>query len=386
MIQANDYRGREQTYVKHVFLNHYLERVAWVTLANNRGWQEFVYIDGFAGPWRVSSEDSRDTSVSIALRKLTEVKRGLSASGRTVRMRAIFVEQRPSAFKRLSELLDDFPEGEAVALEGDFHKLSSECARRVGAAFSLVLIDPTTFALDIAALKPVMTLRGEVIINFMYSFLLRNINVLDSQDHLSKTFATDDWRAEIEAAEKRLGSREEGILATFCSAVQRVSGKRFVTSTRVKAPLADRTHFHLVYGTDHWRGLEEFRNVEAKTIPEQEHVRSGAKATARQARTGAADMFPETFADAPLAELEGRREEMRLRAEAALFNLFRTKEAVHGGDILGALLQLPLITKKDVNRVLTINQERGKIVIHLAPGERVIKGTTVVSRCLDAER
>jgi three-Cys-motif partner protein len=92
MIQANDYRGREQTYVKHVFLNHYLERVAWVTLANNRGWQEFVYIDGFAGPWRVSSEDSRDTSVSIALRKLTEVKRGLSASGRTVRMRAIFVE------------------------------------------------------------------------------------------------------------------------------------------------------------------------------------------------------------------------------------------------------------------------------------------------------
>src|SRR5215204_781379 len=69
MIQANDYRGREQTYVKHVFLNHYLERVAWVTLANNRGWQEFVYIDGFAGPWRVSSEDSRDTSVSIALRK-----------------------------------------------------------------------------------------------------------------------------------------------------------------------------------------------------------------------------------------------------------------------------------------------------------------------------
>ena len=96
-----------------------------------------------------------------------------------MRMRAIFVEQRPSAFKRLSELLDDFPEVEAVALEGDFHKLSSECARRVGAGFSLALIDPTTFALDIAALKPVMRLRGEVIINFMYSFLLRNINVLD---------------------------------------------------------------------------------------------------------------------------------------------------------------------------------------------------------------
>ncbi len=46
------YEGREQTFVKHLFLERYLEQVAFHVL-----WfrDDFVYVDGFSGPWR--SED-----------------------------------------------------------------------------------------------------------------------------------------------------------------------------------------------------------------------------------------------------------------------------------------------------------------------------------------
>lgn len=39
-----------------------------------------------------------------------------------------------------------------------------------------------------------------------------------------------------------------------------------MTSTRILMPAADRTYFHLVYGTRHVKGLVEFRKVEEKVV------------------------------------------------------------------------------------------------------------------------
>ena len=47
------YEGREQTYLKHFFLEKYLERVAYVI---GFSYPEFVYVDGFSGPWRAEHE------------------------------------------------------------------------------------------------------------------------------------------------------------------------------------------------------------------------------------------------------------------------------------------------------------------------------------------
>jgi len=43
-------------------------------------------------------------------------------------------------------------------------------------------------------------------------------------------------------------------------------GFTHVTSTRILMPAADRTYFHLVYGTRHVKGLVEFRKVEEKVV------------------------------------------------------------------------------------------------------------------------
>ena len=74
------YAGREQTYLKHFFLERYLERVAY-----NIGSfaAEFVYVDGFSGPWRSEDQTFEDTSFMIAVATLRRVREGLKKIGRT---------------------------------------------------------------------------------------------------------------------------------------------------------------------------------------------------------------------------------------------------------------------------------------------------------------
>src|SRR5882724_9600342 len=45
MVAVEDYLGREQSYVKHVFLERYLERLAHKTAST---YPHVVYVDGFA--------------------------------------------------------------------------------------------------------------------------------------------------------------------------------------------------------------------------------------------------------------------------------------------------------------------------------------------------
>lgn len=68
------YRGREQTYLKHFFLEKYLERVAYNIGSSTSA---FVYVDGFSGPWQSGDETLEDTSFMIAIRKLRDVRAGL---------------------------------------------------------------------------------------------------------------------------------------------------------------------------------------------------------------------------------------------------------------------------------------------------------------------
>src|SRR5665213_2246368 len=67
MVALSDYAGREQSYVKHVFLERYLERLAHKIASSH---PHIVYVDGFAGPWQSANEKFEDTSFGIALSAL----------------------------------------------------------------------------------------------------------------------------------------------------------------------------------------------------------------------------------------------------------------------------------------------------------------------------
>lgn len=103
MKPAEYYKGKEQTYLKHYFLERYLETVAFHI---GYTYQEFVYVDCFSGPWQAADEELADTSIRIALDKLNYVRGGLAEQGKDANIRAVFVEKDPSAFRTLQAALD----------------------------------------------------------------------------------------------------------------------------------------------------------------------------------------------------------------------------------------------------------------------------------------
>ena len=190
------YRGKEQTYLKHFFVERYLEAVAFHI---GYSYLAFVYVDCFSGPWRSADEDLADTSIRIALEKLNYVREGLTTKGRTASIRAVFVEKDPTAFRALKAALEQHKRAiVTAALPGAFENNVPAILQHVGERFAFFFIDPkgwAGFAMD--NIRPILQHHpGEVMVNFMYDFINRFINYPDhaNEESLDKFFGTADWR------------------------------------------------------------------------------------------------------------------------------------------------------------------------------------------------
>ena len=107
MPALEDYEGREQSYIKHVLLERNIEALIFKTAST---YDNFVYVDGFAGPWQSTNETFDDTSFGIALNALQRAKdTWKQKTGRDVKMTAILVEKDAKAFAKLKTLEANYP-------------------------------------------------------------------------------------------------------------------------------------------------------------------------------------------------------------------------------------------------------------------------------------
>jgi three-Cys-motif partner protein len=107
MVALSDYAGREQSYVKHLFLERYLERLVHKTASV---YPHIIFVDGFAGPWQGANEKFEDTSFGIALNALRRAKASWKERGRNVRMSAFLVERDADAHKKLAQVPPKYPD------------------------------------------------------------------------------------------------------------------------------------------------------------------------------------------------------------------------------------------------------------------------------------
>ena len=132
------YKKKEQTYLKHFFLERYLETVAFHIGYTHR---EFVYVDCFSRPWRSADESLADTSIRIALDKLNYVREALAAQGRPPTIRAIFIEKDPGAFRALQIALKQHSHSiKTTALPGAFEDNIPAILEHVGKRFASFLL------------------------------------------------------------------------------------------------------------------------------------------------------------------------------------------------------------------------------------------------------
>ena len=107
MVSLADYAGREQSYVKHVLLESYLERLVHKIASR---YDHVAYVDGFAGPWLSANEKFEDTSFGIALNALRSAKATWKQYGRDVRMYAFLIERDKTVHGRLVRVRARYPD------------------------------------------------------------------------------------------------------------------------------------------------------------------------------------------------------------------------------------------------------------------------------------
>ncbi len=281
-MKSIDYyqNGREQTYLKHFFLERYLERVGFNICSFK---DDFVYVDGFSGPWKL-------------------------------------------------------------------------------------FIDPTGWTgFGLQQITPILQHRpGEVIVNFMFDFINRRFSV--SFDDL---FGGPGWNSSMS---------ENETIQLYCERMKVAGQFNHVTSTRILKPTVDRTYFYLIYGTRHWKGLLEFRDVEKRFVREQERVRLTAKQRRRVEKTGQSELFSEPSISTSSRSLYEERQNNIQNAIDRLKELIRTNQRIKYEDILGSLLELPLVWQSDVNELIMSLRGTELDIEGLKPRERTPKRRHVIVR------
>ena len=370
MKKPDAYRNNIQTYVKHFFLENYLERLVYNigSFAN-----EFVYVDGFSGPWKSRDEAFADTSFMIAINKLCGVRDEWHKKGRSMRLRCLFVEKEKAPFAELKQAVAQISDKDVdiECLNAKFEDAIPRVEEFCGSSFAFLFIDPTGWSgFGMEQLAPLLQRRkGEVLINFMYNYINRFVTAPapSTEKSLNRLFGRSDW--------PRAGfSSEEECVEYYCKCLRNAGGYKHVTYTSVKMPRADRTYFHLVYGTHHTKGLREFRRVEKKTAPEEERARSLA-GRARAAESGQGDLFAVEALDTDVSIVREKKQNVvRLGLRTRIQQELQGNGRVPYGQLLGTLLETPQTWESEIKRQLQELRSAGRIAWHgLGPRERYLK-------------
>lgn len=362
MLDPTAYEGREQTYVKHFVLEKYLERVAYNIFSFKN---HFTYVDGFSGPWKSATQTYQDTSFKIATDALLAVQQGLKTDfGKSIDFRCLFIEKDPKAFKELEQAVADLKADNIEIINGSFEDSVERICDFTNGTFSLIFIDPTGwqgFAME--RIRPLLNLRGEVLINFMFDYINRFI-----EDPRPETAATFDklfgsgWYDEWKALHDEGFSRESAAIEVYTSRLRQTGNFRYVTSTRILKPTSDRSYFYLIYATEHWKGIQEFRAVEKRTVDEQERVRDAAKFAAKEKVDGIADLFGTNIVEGNAMPYHQERQQQLQRGRARLLaELEAHPTGIAYEELMGRILETPLVWETDLKNWIKSLKKDGSI-------------------------
>lgn len=355
MVAIQDYQGREQAYVKHVFLERYLERLVHKTASR---YDHVVYVDGFAGPWQSANESFQDTSFGIALKALRQAKATWKATGREVKMSAYLVEQDTGAYTQLAKIPPRYPTIEIKTYPGDFLTVLPTILSEVPEqAFTFFLVDPKGWRFrldDLAAM--LQRLNSEVIFNFMFDFVNRAVSMSNPAlaKGLTELIPHGDWRKKLAEAE-RLGTtsndRKAILVDAFGESLAKVGGFQYVAETTVLKPLSDRALYCLCYATPHPKGIEVFRDCQLQALHEQAKARAATKVKHAEIISGQREIFESLHEMAP-NDLETMLAAEKAAAESMLLDLTPiAPNSVPYGRLWPRVLAKHIVRRPDVNQV-----------------------------------
>jgi three-Cys-motif partner protein len=284
------YLGREQALVKHTFLNAYLPSL----LGKVCSWcDEFVYVDGFAGPWQsAAGEKFDDTSFGIALNHMTALRLRYLGKGRDVKMRAFLVEKDANSFAQLQQAITRFPKIKVTPINGRMEDHTASIAESIpSSSFSFTLIDPKGFP-EIGAMMPLLKRQNaEALVNFMFDFANRfaGTELIPKLERWLSANENTDWRAQVNGLQG--AQRETELVRLAVEALRATPGYTYSPVITVDKVHHDRPLYKLIFLSRHSEGLSVFRASEEKALDAQATARSASKAKKRVQNSAMGELF-----------------------------------------------------------------------------------------------
>ncbi|MEP7011839.1 MAG: three-Cys-motif partner protein TcmP [Acidobacteriota bacterium] len=291
-MKEEGYVGREQTLVKHLILKNYLERFAHIIY---KRFESITYVDCFSGPWQDRSADHEDSSFSIALSELRKAQGTHDRLGNKRQIRCFFLEKDPRAYRELEAFAARVGDAEIKTENKRFEESIDAILQFVKQGgpntFPFFFIDPTGwtgFSLD--TISPLLRVSpGEVLINFMTSFIRRFVEQGETQSSFAQLFGSAGYREWFEGLHG--DERDDTLVGIYADRVREAGRFAFARTAIVIHPEKARTHFHLIYLTRHRTGVRVFKEIEKKAMAKMESLRADARARKREASTGMGDLF-----------------------------------------------------------------------------------------------
>lgn len=371
-MDSETYVGREQTLVKHVILRKYLGRFAQIVGSR---WNVLTYVDCFAGPWNVRSDDLQDSSFAIALDELRKARDTQLSRGRSIKLRCFFLEKDREAFAQLAAFGKGIAGAEVAThnatLEASVPDIVTFVEKGGVASFPFIFIDPTGwsgFALE--TIRPLLRMDpGEVLINFMTGHIRRFLDSPDedTQESLRQLFGSDDFRERIHGLKQH--DRDDAAVEVYSRKVKEVGGFRHVCSAIVLKPEQDRTHFHLIYATRSQKGVEVFKEAEKSAMAVQESARAQAQERARVNQTGQPSLLSSDELHDP-SHYDSLRDRYLGKARALVLSSLQTRGRVSYDEAWALAMSQPLTWESDLKSWIAEWRDRVRVE-GMKPRQRV---------------
>lgn len=378
MISLENYVGREQAYVKHVFLASYLESLIHKTAST---FNQIAYIDGFAGPWQSAGENYEDTSFGIALRAMRNAKASWKRiNGRDVQMLAFLVEQDATAYAKLEAFAAKFPDITIKTYNQDFTTASASITKDIpAAAFAFFFIDPKGWGIKIQSIETMLSRpKSEVVFNFMFDFINRAASMSDPKivSGLDELILTGNWRqrlSEIDSSGFDVASvRQEILVSGFRETLQKIGNYTFVAETTVLRPLRDRPLYCLMYATRHPKGIEVFRDCQIEALRQQSAVRAGIKLQNEKNQSGQTELFASLHEMGPDQTESCLEQERAAALQTLLSNIPQAPSFGTYGDARAAALTNHVVRVADVNRLAATLRKEGRLLFADWPARKQV--------------
>ncbi|MBL7714447.1 MAG: three-Cys-motif partner protein TcmP [Bdellovibrionales bacterium] len=379
-----EYRGREQTYIKHRVLNQYIQSWAQklASVARQFGRVRIWYVDCFSGPWESGLTNHEDTSIHIGLNAIQDAAAFWKIQGYQIDLGAIFVEKDDEAYARLQAYLisrkDQF-QIQIHALHGEFGSKVAEIERLIGNDPAFLFVDPTGW--KGAAMKYIAPLakkeRRDVVVNVMYDHINRFKG--SNLDYVRKQL-TEFFETEVSA-----DLSEEALFQLYRDQLKRVCGLKYAADLTVEDPCRDRTKFRLVLGAHHHRALELFRDVEKTVLgDETPRIRAAAKDADKFERTGQYSLLPPRL---PNEDLYGNlHQEALVEVERRLPTILAVRGPQTFRTLANEFLQELHLPVRDLGTLLGKWRSSGRLTVDgMRPREKTLKDSHVILAFYEAK-